>query len=86
MLDQNHRCSASSVEFIEIIDDDDDDLWGCFVCDSETKTSEWNLVECKETENSETENAKISALNNVDSMFFMVEVSFIMNLWQINRP
>jgi hypothetical protein len=26
MLDQNHRCSASSVEFIEIIDDDDDDL------------------------------------------------------------
>jgi hypothetical protein len=50
------------------------------------KTSDCNLVESKETESSESENAKIAGENNVDCIFLILKVSYMTNLCRKNRP
>jgi hypothetical protein len=44
-----------------------DKSW-CFIHDPETKTSECNLADSKETVRSESENGEISGENNVGSI------------------
>jgi hypothetical protein len=76
-LSQKHQCAASSVEFVEMIDDDRNILKRivisneslCFMYDPETKCQECNLVESKEIESSGSENAKLAGENNVDCIF-----------------
>jgi hypothetical protein len=71
---QKHQRAASSDEFVEMIDDDRSVLERIVMkagvsCTIQKQTSECNLVESKETESSQSENAKIAGENNVDCIF-----------------
>jgi hypothetical protein len=72
--DQKHQRAASSVEFVEMTDDDRNvfkrTVWNLvFRLRSRNTSSECNFAESKETESSETENVKIAGGNNADRIF-----------------
>lgn len=68
-LDQQYNCTASSVEFVEMNNDNRNvfkeivtgDESSCLMCTIQKQKSECNLVDSKENEN-----AKIWSENNVD--------------------
>lgn len=80
MQDHKHRRTASSVEFVEMTDDNRNVLkrtvnrWWQLVFQvwSRNEMAEFNFVESNDTESSESENAKIAGENNADCIFYAI--------------